>query len=72
MGLSFAEQTSWKRMKRLQCKPVRIEDDVFVGTNAIIFESVLIGDRTIIGTGSVVSCDVSASEKIGQAIWSAM
>ena len=41
---------------------VRIGNDVFVGTNAIILKGVTIGDRAIIGAGAVVSCDVPADE----------
>jgi acetyltransferase-like isoleucine patch superfamily enzyme len=46
------------------CKraPVVIGDDVFIGTNAMILKGVTIGDRAIIGAGSVVSCDVPADE----------
>jgi len=36
-------------------KPVVIEDDVFIGTNAIILKGVHIGARSIIGAGAVVS-----------------
>lgn len=42
--------------------PVEIGDDVFVGTNAIILKGVTVGDRAIIGAGSVVSCDVPPDE----------
>lgn len=39
------------------CKssPVTIEDDVFIGTNAIILKGVNIGARSVIGAGSVVA-----------------
>jgi len=42
--------------------PVRIGDDVFVGTNAMILKGVKIGSRAVIGAGSVVHCDVPADE----------
>lgn len=46
------------------CKraPVVIGNDVFIGTNAMILKGVTVGDRAIIGAGSVVSCDVPADE----------
>ncbi len=37
------------------CKPVVIEDDVWVGAGTLIFKGVTIGARTIIGAGSVVT-----------------
>jgi len=41
----------------IQCKsaPVVIGNDVFIGTNAMILKGVTVGDRSIIGAGSVVS-----------------
>lgn len=42
--------------------PVEIGNDVFVGTNAMILKGVTIGDRAIIGAGSVVTKDVPADE----------
>ena len=48
--------------QHVRSRPIRIGDDVFIGTNAIILKGVTIGDRSIIGAGSVVSCDVPADE----------
>jgi acetyltransferase-like isoleucine patch superfamily enzyme len=42
----------------VQIKPVRIDDDVWVGTSAIVLPGVHIGARSIIGAGSVVTRDV--------------
>jgi acetyltransferase-like isoleucine patch superfamily enzyme len=42
--------------------PVVIGQDVFIGTNVMILKGVTIGDRAIIGAGSVVSRDVPADE----------
>lgn len=38
--------------------PVNIGNDVFIGARCIILKGVTIGDRAIIGAGSVVTCDV--------------
>ena len=38
--------------------PVMIEDDVFVGMNALILKGVLIGQASVVGAGSVVVKDV--------------
>lgn len=43
-----------------KCKPIVIGDDVLIGCNSIILKGVSIGARTIIGAGSVVSCDIPA------------
>ena len=40
------------------CKPVLIEDDVWIGARAIILPGVKIGRGSVIGAGSVVTKDV--------------
>lgn len=42
-------------------RPVVIEDDVFIGMNAVILKGVHIGHGSVIGAGSVVSSDVPAN-----------
>jgi acetyltransferase-like isoleucine patch superfamily enzyme len=46
----------------VKSRPVKIGDHVFVGVNSIILKGVTIGDRAIIGAGSVVGCNVPADE----------
>lgn len=41
---------------------VEIKDDVFIGTGSIILKSVTIGERSIIGAGSVVTKDIPADQ----------
>ena len=43
-----------------KCAPIRIGDDVFIGSNCMILKGVTIGDRTIIAAGSVVTKDIPA------------
>jgi len=42
------------------CKPVVIEDDVWIGFHAIILKGVTIGSRSIVAAGAVVTRDVPA------------
>jgi maltose O-acetyltransferase len=39
-------------------KPIRIGEDVWIGGSAVICPGVTIGDRTVIGAGSVVTKDI--------------
>lgn len=41
-------------------KPIRIEDDVFVGMNSMILKGVTLGARCVIGAGSVVTSSIPA------------
>ncbi len=47
--LPFKEQEPF-----IRSDPIQIEDDVFIGTNAIILKGAKIGPRTIVAAGSVV------------------
>ena len=42
-------------------RPIRIGHDVWIGGGAIILPGVTIGDRSVIGAGSVVVRDVPAA-----------
>ena len=52
--ISAAERRTWLEL----AKPVTIGSDVWVGGGAIICPGVTIGDRTVIGAGSVVTKDI--------------
>lgn len=41
-----------------QVEPVEIMDDVFIGMNSLILKGVTIGEKSVIGAGSVVVSDV--------------
>ena len=42
----------------LDCAPITIGDDVWIGGGAIVLPGVTVGDRAVIGAGSVVVKDV--------------
>jgi len=54
--ISAAERRKWLEF----AKPITIGSDVWVGGGAIICPGVTIGDRTVIGAGSVVTRDIPA------------
>lgn len=42
--------------------PICIADDVLIGAKVIVLKGVAIGARSIVGAGSVVTCDIPADE----------
>ena len=54
--LNAAERRTWREL----AKPVTIGSDVWVGGGAIICPGVTIGDRSVIGAGSVVTRAIPA------------
>lgn len=46
-------------------QPVHVEDDVWIGANAIVLPGVKIGTGAIIGAGAVVHDDVNAYDIVG-------
>lgn len=47
-----------RRWDKIVTKPVKIEDDVWIGANCFILKGVTIGRGSIVGAGSVVNNDV--------------
>lgn len=49
-----------RRVRPLDARtaPITIDDDVFIGMNCLILKGITIGERSVIGAGSVVTRDV--------------
>lgn len=47
-----------RRWDKIMRKPVKVEDDVWIGANCFILKGVTIGRGSVIGAGSVVNNDV--------------
>ena len=50
------------KLEKINSKPIKIGDDVFIGANSIILKGVKIGDRSIIAAGSVVTKDIPVGQ----------
>lgn len=57
-AIDFKLQSSGLKVK---CKPIHIEDNVWIGMNVVILKGVRIGQGAIIGANSVVTKDVPAN-----------
>lgn len=53
-SLDYRSRLKWETF----CKPITIEDNVWVGGNAVINQGVTIGARSVIAANSVVNSDV--------------
>ncbi|KJY78304.1 sugar O-acetyltransferase [Vibrio nigripulchritudo] len=49
----------------IQCLPITIEDDVWIGGNSVICQGVTIGARSVVAAGSVVTKDVEPDTLVG-------
>lgn len=54
--LDYQTRRTWLEL----AKPIRIGSDVWIGGSAILGPGITIGDRTVIGAGSVVTKDIPA------------
>lgn len=62
-SLNYQLRRIWSEdIKDCRSAPVRIGNDVFIGAQAIILKGVDIGDRAIIGAGSVVTRSIPKDE----------
>lgn len=51
-------------MEPKSLKPVVINDNVFIGANAVILEGVEIGEGAVIGAGSIITKDINTNEVV--------
>ena len=54
-----------RRKWEIQCLPIVIEDDVWIGGNVVICQGVTIGARAVVAAGAVVTKDVAADTLVG-------
>ncbi|OAN11427.1 acetyltransferase [Photobacterium jeanii] len=60
-SLDYRSRRSWETF----CKPIVIEDDVWIGGNVVINQGVTIGARSVIAANSVVTRDVEPDSLYG-------
>lgn len=59
--LNYQRRREWKTF----CKPITVENDVWIGGNVIINQGVTIGARSVIAANSVVNSDVPPDSLYG-------
>ncbi|WP_163933112.1 sugar O-acetyltransferase [Paraferrimonas sp. SM1919] len=59
--INHLARRSWQTF----CKPITIEDDVWIGGGAIINQGVTIGARSVVAAGAVVTKDVPPDVVVG-------
>jgi Acetyltransferase (isoleucine patch superfamily) len=50
-----------RRERITVCHPVKIGNDVWIGAGAVILPGITIGDRSVVGAGSIVTRDVPSN-----------
>lgn len=62
----FHELDPGKRLlTTYECKPVEIKRNVFIGANVTILKGVVIGENSVIASGSVVTASIPANVVAG-------
>lgn len=59
-GITFADKSYYNEMGK-----VKIGNDVWIGTNAVILDDITIGDGAVIAAGAIVTKDVAAYTIVG-------
>ncbi|MDX2321303.1 MAG: sugar O-acetyltransferase [Moritella sp.] len=54
-----------RRKWEVQCLPIVVQDDVWIGGNVVICQGVTVGARSVIAAGSVVTKDVAPDTLVG-------
>ncbi|ASA58074.1 sugar O-acetyltransferase [Vibrio gazogenes] len=60
-SLDYRKRKNWE----FQCLPIVVEDDVWIGGNAVICQGVTIGARSVVAAGAVVTKDVAPDTLVG-------
>lgn len=60
-SLDYRSRQKWETF----CKPITVEDDVWIGGNVVINQGVTIGARSVIAANSVVNSDVPPDSLYG-------
>lgn len=60
-AMDYRRRRDWETF----CKPITVEDDVWIGGNCVICQGVTIGSRSVIAANSVVTKDMPADSLIG-------
>lgn len=64
-GAREGNASLYKNWEKVDSKPIRIEDKVWIGFNVIVLKGVTIGEGAIVAAGSVVTKDVSPYTMVG-------
>jgi acetyltransferase-like isoleucine patch superfamily enzyme len=65
LNLNFSDTTRRIDEQGISTNPVTIEDDVWIGANAVILPGVTIGQHAVVAAGAVVTADVPANTVVG-------